>query len=395
MGRKLLLSRKYLILIGMMMSLFSSNQFKIIGYIGIAILFLCIFFSAKRIRIDNLCKIALICLLYLYLRFILQIMTGNVFETSIRSLILQTFVYFFIIFVRNSNVSLEAWKWIFVRFSIYVLGMGLYLWLTHQLAYSSFFSTLFGNYAMIGFGLCMILFNLYEEKRYKIVILIIMAGLFVITFFSEMRSAAIGELLSFAYMFYSSLRNSGKRFNRFIFVVVVAICFFVPYLYLELYNPSFLITRNISTFIQRIVLSISGSRLFSGRNTLWLAIIPVLKNNPLLGLGIGFTPSMVSDYTFSTHNLFLFLRMEQGFIGLFLFIILLYKVWNNYFLQERNKTKFAAQAFMLMVLIQQTFSLGLIGGKGAFSFIAWTVLISLTKKEGVKNDLTKNRKIVF
>ena len=381
--------KRILFLLGMMVSVFTSSHMKALGYAGIIILVLCTIFTAKQIQIDKFFQFSMMCLLFMVLRLVIQVFQGKIYGDSLRKFLLQASLFLFIVLIRNTKMLLEDWRGVFFGFAVYLLIWGGYLFVTHQLEYSALFGTLFGNFTLVGFGLCMILINLYERKRMKAFIILMMAAFLLMSFFSGMRSALIAEVFGLAYMIFTSLRQVGKKFNVFIFVLIMALCFLIPYIYLELYNPSFEFTRQFSSWLQRMVLKITGDRLFSGRDNMWLSVIPILRKHQLIGMGIGYSPSSITGSSLSVHNLFIFLRMEQGFCGLILFIALLFNVWNDYFKQERNKTKYAAQGFLLAIMIQQTFSLGLVGGKGAYSFIAWLVLVSLTKKEGEKDDSEK------
>ena len=74
-------------------------------------------------------------------------------------------------------------------------------------------------------------------------------------------------------------------------------------------------------------------------------------------------------------------------MGLFSFMLLLSAIWEEYYTNKKNKTTFYVQGFLVTVLIQQTFSLGLIGGKGAFSVGCWTVFIAFCKMQEYKNEV--------
>lgn len=383
MKPKLLIKPKLIILVGMLLSIFTANSYKVIGYLGSFTILAGALVSTRRMYADRIFKVAIFCMAVMFCRLIVQLTTNTWYAGTLRSFMLQMMVLLSIILFRNSELKLDEWEWIFIRFDLYIVILGTLLFLTHGLVKSSCFSTMFGNYLLIAFGMTMILYQLYDAKRDRITLGVIMLLLIVYTYLSEMRSAAVGELVGFSYMAYTSARHEGRVSNSITFILLMVLCFSVPYLYMELYNPSSDVTRELAIWLQQKVLVISRSRLFSGRNTIWLHILPAVKESLIFGRGFGFTPSLVYDTSLSAHNLFLFIRMEQGYVGLLAFMLLLFEIWVKYYRQKRNNTKFAAQGFMVAVLIQQTFSLGLVGGKGAFSIICWCVLIALTKREEI------------
>lgn len=373
-------SIRFIILIGMMLSIFTPAGFQPLKYLGIVIIIVAVLLMTPRIELDQITSASLFCLFILTGRITIQFFSNEINDGTMRSFFLQAMVFVCVILVHNSVIELDDWNWVFLRFSIYIFIIGTLLLVKGSLVISYYFSSLFGNYLLAAFGMTMILFQSNEKKRARTFILLLMIALFVYTILSEMRSAVVGEVIGFAFMLYTSFKNEGKRVNRLMFILMILICYLIPYFYLELYQPGSDLSYKLSSWLQDTVYNVTGSRFFSGRNTLWLNIIPVLSNSFLLGRGVGFDPGQIFDTNISAHNLFLFIRLEQGIIGLISFVALLFVFWDHFYKQEQNKTKFAVQGFLVAIMIQQTFSLGLVGGKGAFSIICWCVLTALTKR---------------
>jgi len=367
-------------LLGISLSIFLVSTYRIIGYIGFAILLISAVFFVEKIYIDTVCKIVLLCELLLIARFLMQLFFGDIYPDTFRSYLIQAFIYLYILLIRNTMLQLKDWKWIFSRYAIVILIIGIYLFSNNIIEKSEMFSSMYGNILLIGFGISLILTHLETNVKGRIFWIIALVLFIFLSYESGMRSAFLGELIGVAFSLYVSLRNNGERINKNVFFMVVLLCFFVPYIYLELYSPSSNLMAEISSFLQLFVLRITSKRFFSGRDILWPYIIDSLNGHQFFGHGIGFNPGLIYDTSFSTHNLFLFLRLEQGIIGLVSFVVLLYTFWINYYKLSRNKTMFFVQGFMVTILIQQTFSLGLVGGKGGFSIACWTVLSAFSKQ---------------
>ena len=307
-------------------------------------------------------------------------LAGNLYDGTVRSLILQVLIFSYIILIRSCKVTLFEWKWIFTRFSFYIMVIALLLLSRNLIQDSPFFGSGFGNFLLLTFGMIFVLMQLYDNYAkwfFQLLLLVII----VFTFLSGMRSAVISELAGIFLFFCYRFAGDNKRFNNLVFILATVSCFLVPYIYLEFYSPSTDFTRDVSFWIQKQVLSYSGSRFFSGRNVLWDYIFPVVSEYFFFGCGIGFSPGMIFETHLSTHNLFLFLRLELGMVGLLAFMWLLYAVWKSIFLQSFNKTKLVIQSVMFAILLQQTFSLGLLGGKGVYSILCWTVFLALLNNE--------------
>ena len=380
MKNALIIQGKWFVLLGLSLSIFLLSSYRLVGYIGFAITLISTLHNSKKITIDKLFKASALCMIFIILRFLLQLAMGVWYDGTARSLLLQVFIYFYIIIIRNSTLELNDWRWILERYAFFILILSIYLLLTNQLVSSRLFSTMFGNMVLIGFGISFIMTQLHIDKRVSIFWIILTILFVYLTFESDMRSAVIGEIVAVAFALYTSLRNEGIRFNRIFFFVIIAGIFLVPYIYMELYQPSTEITRTISYTVQQKVLTVFHKRLFSGRNELWPHIFESLKGHQFIGNGVGFNPGQVYETLLSSHNLFLFIRLEQGFIGLLAFIYLIYTLWQDYYFQKVNKSRYFVQGFMVAILMQQTFSLGLIGGKGAFSIGCWTVFIALSNQ---------------
>ena len=99
----------------------------------------------------------------------------------------------------------------------------------------------------------------------------------------------------------------------------------------------------------------------------------------LLGYGVGFTPSEIYNTNFSAHNLFFFCRLETGIIGFVAFIVLLFNYLKGFY--KNRCSTVVGLAFMSSLMLQQTFSLGLLSGKGSFAIPCWFAFAILSLQD--------------
>lgn len=384
MNAQLRLNDTVLTMIGMMLSPFLMGSLRVLGYVGITLMLIGLFMSATVIKLDNICKLSISYIIILFARFTYQMITCQTYPSTIRSTILQILTFVFIILARGGKYTYYDWKKLLDKSSDFFLLIGVFLFVTNRLEYSPYFGTMYGNVLLVTFGVKLL--SVLDQRRLINIAKLVIALVFI--YYTEMRSALVGALVGLIYIFLPSAFIKNYRVNLSLFVVVISLCYLVPYIYLELFSPSTNFTALLSLAIQNIVYSLTGRRFFSGRNDIWPYILMALNGKQLFGGGIGFNPSQIYDTTHSAHNLFLFIRCEQGLFGLSIFILLLYSVWKQYTIQSMKKITVAAQSIFLAIMIQQTFSLGLLGGKGAFSFISWALLIACTKRD---NKLIENK----
>lgn len=369
--------RKRLLYVGFILSPFLMGVYRIVGYLGLLLILLGVFINIKTIRLTSISFWALASIILIVTRVIIQSFTNNLYASTFHSALLQILTYLFIIGISNTNNSLEDWKWILDRASAVYLIWGLYLFVTKQLDESMLFGTMYGNVLIVTFGV--FLLDIFTDSN-KVIRICECALALLFLYYTNMRSALFGALIAIMYVLLPIKMINNKKFNTTIFIALVLVCFTVPYVYMELYSPSSSFTMRLSNYLQLSSRQLTGSRFFSGRHIIWPNVLHVISEVPIFGGGVGFNPSEIYDTTQSAHNLFLFLRLEQGLVGLCCFVLLIKSIWNDYNNRLSGSIKVSVQAIFVALMIQQTFSLGLLGGKGTFSFFSWAVLISYTKE---------------
>jgi len=105
---------------------------------------------------------------------------------------------------------------------------------------------------------------------------------------------------------------------------------FISFLTLWMLNSEILKERLLNTV---------NSKEVGGRDEIWIEIFPLLKENPVFGVGItGYRQFATYIYgeTFSPHNVILEVLCYTGIIGLSFYLIFLYQIFKRSYLSYKN-----------------------------------------------------------
>ena len=237
------------------------------------------------------------------------------------------------------------------------------------------------GFSFVLFGLMYFFICEKGKKRYIKLVLMTIAFLF-----GKSRSSILMLFccLLFCYVFKKVRKN--KVWYKITFWIVALIVCLIPYGYVCLYRSSF---RN---YLNNLSRSIFGKNFFSGRNILWVQIYEWLEQHNLLwGIGSEFVGGTYSEQLgASTHNVILFLLGQGGLILVFLFFIMLYKIYMLFFKYLDDPIVLAGSAFLLGLMIRSCFDLILIANQFVPSMYAW---LSICMVLSYCNYLKKVRQI--
>lgn len=183
--------------------------------------------------------------------------------------------------------------------------------------------------------------------------------------FSDARSSLISlVVLIIFYMFYGFFNRQKTLMFFSIFSASILWIFFIVYLY----------TTGEGDIYNLVVYELTGKQLYSGRERMWGDFIAAIGDSPIFGYGLGVDYSAMADIEYSTHNLYLAIMLQQGMLGLFLFIILLYVIYKR----SENFIGVNGKSFSFLIiptiLIQQNFELSLTQNNMSIMLIFWFLL---------------------
>lgn len=120
---------------------------------------------------------------------------------------------------------------------------------------------------------------------------------------------------------------------------------------------------------------VAGKSLETGRQVIWRAAIDEIKESPWVGYGLGALPkSYGSDSHYdnlSLHNHHLQWTYQTGLVGLLLFLWLLYRLYRS---SLNTKSGAISGAFLLALIVQQSFEVVLTQNNLALALAYWGIL---------------------
>lgn len=185
--------------------------------------------------------------------------------------------------------------------------------------YSSMNYMRFG-YAMVPSALIFLVAAVKEEKKFGWIILFVFSMSSVAIYGNRGATLVLGVFL--ALVFFSSRRINTTV--RFLVVALVVACVglvlytdilirLIDFLY---YNIG-LQTYSLAKFRMQIELGLAVAS--SGRDLIYESILAHISQNPLFGVGVGATESVLGG---TAHNIFLQILLETGCVGLLIWIII-------------------------------------------------------------------------
>lgn len=182
---------------------------------------------------------------------------------------------------------------------------------------------------------------------------------------SDARSSLVGLAVLFV------LYNFSKyvvKIKRLIFFGVIFFSLFWVFFIVYLYNTGKGEYYNVAVY------ELTGKQLYSGREKMWGEFVNSILNSPILGYGLGVDYGAIADIEYSTHNLYLAILLQQGLLGLFLFIFLMYYVYIKSIRQHNDQSRNFIFLAIPVILLQQNFELSLTQNNLSIMLIFWLLL---------------------
>jgi len=173
-------------------------------------------------------------------------------------------------------------------------------------------------------------------------IFLIMLALFCL-YKSHVRTAYIGlTIFLFIYFFY----YNKKYFFIFLFLTMIIFFYKITFLEKEFYDIAMVLKHKWSK-----------NYLGSGRIYIWTIAINYFLNQDLSNLlsGLGINRHLFSKYITDSHNDFLELLIETGFIGLFLYVLIQFLIFKK-IVNMSSSEKWAFLAFFISVVVMNFIS---------------------------------------
>ena len=129
----------------------------------------------------------------------------------------------------------------------------------------------------------------------------------------------------------------------------------------------------------------------NNRSIIWHNALQVIKDNPILGVGIGDTDTELEkqyqknnlDFKYGTHNQYIYAQLSMGIVGLILLLAMLlvpfyYGIKNRYF---------PLIGFSVAVMINLLFE-NMLTRNAGLMFIPWATMLLLMMSEEKKKEIS-------
>ncbi|OIU67788.1 hypothetical protein BHE18_12490 [Rossellomorea aquimaris] len=127
-------------------------------------------------------------------------------------------------------------------------------------------------------------------------------------------------------------------------------------------------------YFENLMLEYTGKSIMSGRDDIWRPVIAAINEQPWFGYGPGTLPIDVTGIDLSTHNLYLQIALQNGYLGLLVFIILLLYFWIIFYRNLKDKTVRLVASFFIAILIHQSFEIALTQNQLSIGLMQWFII---------------------
>lgn len=348
--------------------LFRMSLINKLGFISILLIFITIFGFAcikfKKIKIDFL---FIAFTIFFMINFINLIFKFNF--SALYVFLQQTALLLVPVVISNTKITKESKQLIENKLSTIFIIMTAFFVL----------EKLFGSPdQVISITIYKILYagSYFILKRFKNIFtfLILMAVFF---FLGERTSLMIYVIVFLLYHIFRKAKLSRKTLIRWSSILITSLVF-LPFIYVFFSETE--IGQNLNVYI----IEITGESLFSGRDKIWKTIL--YNDNKIFGYGLGNNYLQINGISLSTHNLFLYIILQGGYVTLGAFIIYIVA------LVKKTNKDYLAFPFLIGIFILSNFELLLLVNNMAISIWLWLVIASITikVKDSSENKLDTN-----
>ncbi|MBY7144657.1 O-antigen ligase family protein [Virgibacillus sp. NKC19-3] len=266
------------------------------------------------------------------------------------------------------------WSPKYIKIAAHLFGITLFFVFLHwvHLDFTDHrFKSIFHNPNYLGvFLFVMLYFKIlavkYGSKLERLYFLILIALNFILIYCTNSRAVMVAvAVVLLAWIFLKEFR----KFFPYLFFVVVTLNIVFLITYVKLHNTS------LGMFLNEISLKIIGKSFYSGRSVLWEEILQKVEEKPLFGYGLGVKASDITSFSLTAHNQYLQFMIEEGILGLVIFLLLLYSIWKLLIKRLDHYPSKLSACFFLGILIYVNFELTLFQNNYPIAFIQWLIIV--------------------
>ena len=364
---------------------FSLPGFNLLNEIGIVIISLicvAIIFDDlnKKLFINQkLATIGLIFFIFLIWNILSAIVNSNLFEygsSRIITIVVVASVFISAGMIANAGLNQGKNKYLYENAFIilFLVSSPIYLFFYKYIGDDLINKN---NIGMIFFCFSSVIlyFDFFKNRRY-IIFFIFLFYILTLLIISA-RSSFLGLITLLIFYFGHKFIVKNKVIYYFIFL---NLCFSI---FLIIFIVAF---SNQNSYILRfndLLIDLFRKRFLTGRDVMWPKLIETINENPYFGLGPAIHPGDITGFGLSAHNIYLQIGLQAGYIGLTIFLLLIFLIWHylyNLRFTHHGKSMIAIFAGTLII---NTFESTLTQNNVAYGIIFW-LLSGLSIGEVIK-----------
>lgn len=216
---------------------------------------------------------------------------------------------------------------------------------------------------------------------FKIIIIAIIISMMILS--TESRTSLMAFILYIVLIFFGKdiRKNIMKKKKKYRWIGAVIVITFVAVITYSYFLPLYFEGKSI------IIL---GKNIFSGRQVIWAEIFQLIRENWMIGVGSNF--AFMNGELYSAHNFFLGFAATFGVPVMACVIILLYRIFKDYYMRNNNINSVDLIYIWICLLIVSIFetvlSYNIVTIFAVLTFIFNTNNLSQVRSE--KNDTKSN-----
>lgn len=248
------------------------------------------------------------------------------------------------------------------------------------------FASIYNNSNLIGPFMFYTSFFFILGIKYSKVKMIYIFGIiasFILIIASDTRSILLSILVSILVFMLWNLITKSKFFS-IVFYLLIAIGI-LSFIFIYPLLPTF----HFFNPLEHWMLTHTGKSIMSGRNELWVPLIEMVNQKPLLGYSPG---TMASDIIYtdqSPHNLYINVLVQIGYLGLILLFLIFLVIWFIIVKGGKNFIVRLAGSYFIGIMVHQSFEITLFQNQLSIGLLQWFIL-----GIGISVALTERRRII-
>lgn len=118
----------------------------------------------------------------------------------------------------------------------------------------------------------------------------------------------------------------------------------------------------------------TGKSIMSGRADIWGRLSNLIDLRPTFGFGPNTVATDVIGRNASSHNLYINMALQTGYLGLIIFIFILFTIFMKYVYRGQNKLVRLSAAGFIAILAHQLFEITLVQNQLSIGLFQWVVI---------------------